>query len=87
MLNQEFLIAKAPKNTDTGIPIYLEEYANIIREIAAYESFPVADFFAEAGGQRQLDNWSYDTALHPNDAGMQIMANILIQAFEKILDE
>ena len=67
--------------------IYLEEYANIIRQIAAYESFPVADFFAEAGGQRQLDYWSYDTALHPNDEGMQIMANILIQAFEKILQE
>lgn len=67
--------------------IYLEEYANVIRQIAAYESFPVADFFAEAGGQRQLDYWSYDTALHPNDDGMQIMANILIQAFEKILPE
>lgn len=67
--------------------IYLEEYANIIRQIAAYESFPVADFFAECGGQRQLDNWSYDTALHPNDEGMQIMANVLIQAFEKILGE
>ncbi|MBR1498940.1 MAG: SGNH/GDSL hydrolase family protein [Bacteroidaceae bacterium] len=67
--------------------IYLQEYADIVRQIAAYESFPVADFFAEAGGQRQLDNWSYDTALHPNDDGMQIMANILIQAFEKILGE
>jgi len=67
--------------------IYLEEYADIIRQIAAYESFPVADFFAECGGQRQLDNWSYDTALHPNDEGMQIMANVLIQAFEKILAE
>lgn len=71
-----------PKNS-----IYLEEYVNIIRQIAAYESFPVADFFAECGGQRQLDNWSYDTALHPNDDGMQIMANVLIQAFEKILAE
>lgn len=67
--------------------IYLQEYADVIRQIAAYESFPVADFFAEAGGQRQLDNWSYDTALHPNDDGMQVMANILIQAFEKILGE
>lgn len=67
--------------------IYLQEYADIIRQIAAYESFPVADFFAECGGQRQLDNWSYDTALHPNDDGMQIMANVLIQAFEKILAE
>lgn len=76
-----------PQYDGNGNPIYLEEYANVIRQIAAYESFPVADFFAEAGGQRQLDNWSYDTALHPNDEGMQIMANILIQAFEKILQE
>jgi len=67
--------------------IYLQEYADMVRQIAAYESFPVADFFAECGGQRQLDNWSYDTALHPNDEGMQIMANVLIQAFEKILAE
>ena len=67
--------------------IYLQEYADIVRQIAAYESFPVADFFAECGGQRQLANFSYDTALHPNDAGMQIMANVLIQAFEKILAE
>ena len=67
--------------------IYLQQYAELIRQIAAYESFPVADFFAECGGQRQLSNFSYDTALHPNDAGMQIMANVLIQAFEKILAE
>ena len=67
--------------------IYLQDYVDIIRQIAAYESFPVADFFAECGGQRQLDYWSYDTALHPNDDGMQIMANVLIQAFEKILAE
>ena len=67
--------------------IYLKEYADMVRAIAAYESFPVADFFAEAGGQRQLANLSYDTALHPNDDGFQIMANILIQAFEKILGE
>ena len=46
--------------------IYLQEYADMVRAIAAYESFPVADFFAEAGGQRQLANLSYDTALHPN---------------------
>ena len=63
------------------------KHADMVRAIAAYESFPVADFFAEAGGQRQLANLSYDTALHPNDEGMQIMANILIQAFEKILPE
>lgn len=67
--------------------IYLQEYADLIRQIAAYESFPVADFFAECGGQRQLAYLSYDSALHPNDEGMQLMANVLIQAFEKILAE
>ena len=67
--------------------IYLKEYADLIREIAAYESFPVADFFNECGGQRQLSYLSYDVALHPNDNGFQIMANVLIQAFEKILTE
>ena len=67
--------------------IYLQEYADIVRQIAAHESFPVADFFAECGGQRQLGNLSYDVALHPNDDGFQIMANVLIQAFEKILAE
>ncbi len=67
--------------------IYLQEYADMVRQIAAYESFPVADFFAECGGQRQLAYLSYDTALHPNDAGMQMMANVLVQAFEKILAE
>jgi len=67
--------------------IYLQEYADLVREIAAYESFPVADFFAECGGQRQLSQLSYDVALHPNDDGFQIMANVLIQAFEKILTE
>ena len=76
-----------PQYDDGGNAYYLQDYVDIIRQIAVYESFPVADFFAEAGGQRQLDNWSYDTALHPNDKGMQIMANILIQAFEKILAE
>lgn len=76
-----------PQIDANGNEVYLEEYAKLIRQIAAYESFPVADFFAEAGGQRQLKNWSYDTALHPNDEGMQVMANILIQAFEKILGE
>ena len=76
-----------PKYDANGNAIYLQDYVDIVRQIAAYESFPVADFFAECGGQRQLDNWSYDTALHPNDEGMQIMANVLIQAFEKILAE
>lgn len=67
--------------------IYLKEYADLVKQIAAYESFPVADFFEECGGQRQLKYLSYDEALHPNDAGFQMMANVLIQALEKVITE
>lgn len=67
--------------------IYLKEYADIIKEIAAYEGFPVADFFNECGGQHNLRRLSIDSALHPNDAGYQMMANVLQQAMEKIIVE
>ncbi len=65
--------------------IYLEDYAKVIREIAEYESLPVADFFRYCGGQRNLANLSIDTALHPNDNGYQLMANILVEAFNQVL--
>lgn len=65
--------------------IYLKEYADLIIQIAEYESFPVADFFNECGGQKALPQLSIDVALHPNDAGYQMMANILIKALEKII--
>lgn len=67
--------------------IYLEEYAKLIREIAEYESMPVADFFSLCGGQHNLDQLSIDVALHPNDDGYQMMANVLIKAFEKLIVE
>ncbi len=56
---------------------YLKEYAALVREIAAYENFPLADFFATCGEQDELASLSIDVALHPNDAGYQRMANIL----------
>ena len=65
--------------------IYLKDYADIIKKIAEYESLPVADFFNECGGQHNLDQLSIDVALHPNDDGYQMMANVLIKAFEKII--
>ena len=65
--------------------IYLEDYVKIIRQIAEYESLPVADFFRYGGGQRNLDKLSIDVALHPNDNGYQIMANILVDAFKSVL--
>lgn len=67
--------------------IYLEEYAKLIRQIAEYESMPVADFFSLCGGQHNLAELSIDTALHPNDDGYQLMANVLKKAFEKIIVE
>lgn len=67
--------------------IYLEQYAKLIREIAEYESMPVADFFSLCGGQNNLAQLSIDVALHPNDDGYQLMANVLIKALEKIIIE
>ena len=65
--------------------IYLKDYADIIKEIAEYESLPVADWFNLCGNQTNLARLSIDQALHPNDDGYQLMANVLIQAFEQVL--
>ncbi|MBO4487551.1 MAG: SGNH/GDSL hydrolase family protein [Bacteroidaceae bacterium] len=65
--------------------IYLKDYAKLIRQIAAYESLPVADFFALCGNQKNLAKLSIDTALHPNDNGYQLMADVLVQAMRKVL--
>lgn len=65
--------------------IYLKDYVDIIRQIAEYEGFPLADFYAECGGQRDLARMSMDTALHPNDEGYQMMANVLIPAMKKVI--
>lgn len=65
--------------------IYLQEYADMVRAIAEYESFPLADFFGLAAGDRNLRRLSIEDAVHPNDDGYQIMANILIDALEKVL--
>lgn len=65
--------------------IYLKDYAEIIRQIAEYESIPVADFFALCGNQRNLAELSIDKALHPNDNGYQLMADVLVKAMRKVL--
>ena len=65
--------------------VYLKDYVEIIRQIAQYEGFPLADFYAECGGQRDLARMSMDTALHPNDEGYQMMANVLIPALKKVI--
>lgn len=68
-----------PDHTDKQQPggYYLKDYAEIVRQIAAYEKFPLADFYATCGEQEELAGLSIDVALHPNDAGYERMANIL----------
>ncbi len=59
---------------------YLKDYADLVRAIAEKEGFILADFFATCGDQDDLASLSIDTALHPNDAGYQKMANELVKA-------
>lgn len=64
--------------------IFLKQYAEIVIKIAEFESFQVADFFSECGDQENLDKLSIDVALHPNDEGYQMMADVLIKSFENL---
>ena len=61
--------------------IYLGEYADAVRAIAAEEGFPVADFYANCGENDELKGLSIDVALHPNDPGFQRMADELLRVF------
>lgn len=60
----------------------LTAYVDAVRQIAEYESLPVADFFALTNANRHnLAALSVDDALHPNTLGHQMMANVLIRQF------
>jgi len=73
--------SEAPLNN-----IYLYEYVNAVKTIAEIESLPVCDWFGSIGvNDRNLRSYSIDDALHPNDAGMQIMADKLIKTMESLL--
>lgn len=54
---------------------YLQDYVNVILDIAEYEGFEVADNFTFAGDQSTLRDLSIEVALHPNDPGYQLMAD------------
>ena len=71
-------------SNDAKNGIRLEEYVVIVRQIAAYEHFEVADFFANCGEDRELKDLSIDVALHPNDDGYQRMADELLRAFARM---
>ena len=66
--------------------IRLSDYSDLIKQIAARESFPVCDWFYESGcNQRNLADLSIDVALHPNDRGYQQMSKLLVDTFLKII--
>lgn len=79
---------------DFGVPAWdssnsggakLTDFVDAIREIAEYESLPLADFFALTNTNRHnLAAHSVDNALHPNTLGHQLMANVLIPQFSLI---
>ena len=73
----DYLPARCDAQQPNGY--FLKDYADLVRDIAAYEKFPLADFFATCGEQDELASLSIDVALHPNDAGYQRMADELVR--------
>ena len=69
-----------PHSYEPNRGVYLNEYADAVRAIAACEGFPVADFYAKCGEDHELASLSYDKALHPNDIGFARMAQELVPA-------
>lgn len=75
--------------------VYLKDYADMARQIAEFESIPVADFFGTCANWRNIYQMSLNNAraadglhedgVHPNDDSYQMMANLLIDALEKVL--
>jgi len=63
--------------------IYLKDYVEAVRAIAKEEGFPLVDFYATCGANDELEDLSYDKALHPNDKGYQRMAEEVIKVFER----
>ena len=71
--------------TNRGTPgTYLKDYVDAIKAIAEEESLPVADFYTTCGTDAELPSLSQDNAVHPNDAGYQLMADELIRAFANV---
>ena len=56
-------------------------YVNAIREVAEFYSLPVLDLYARSGIQPQVpaikEKYMPDN-LHPNDAGHEILSNLII---------
>lgn len=69
-----------------GAGVYLYEFADLLIEVGRHEGFLVADLYYGSGmNDGNLADYSYDVALHPNDAGMQVIANVLYEPMAKLL--
>lgn len=64
-------------NTYPDEQTYLADYAELIRQIAAQENLVLCDWYADAATAENLVSLSVDVAVHPNDAGYEIMADLL----------
>ena len=60
----------------------LQDYVNAVFDIAEYEKLPVCDYFTYCADQSTLRALSIEEALHPNDAGYQLMADELIASIK-----
>lgn len=60
--------------------VYFDAYVEAIREIGRICSLPIADVYSESGiNQWNLDIFSADYAIHPNEEGHKRMAAVLYQ--------
>lgn len=65
---------------------YLKDFADAVIEIGKYMSLPVCDWFnCSSANESTLESLSIDTALHPNDDGMELMALTLISELKKVI--
>lgn len=76
----EFGVQKWDAGNANGVKI--TAFVEAVRDVAQYESLPVADFFALTNTNRHnLPAHSDDVALHPNTLGHQMMANVMVEQF------
>ena len=66
---------------------YLYDYVKLIRAIAAETGYPLVDQFRYAANVENLESLSIDKALHPNDAGYEVMANLLAPVMSKAIED
>ena len=65
---------------------YLYDYVKLIRAIGEEIHCPVVDQFRYAANVENLESLSIDKALHPNDAGYEVMANLLAPVMSQAIE-